>query len=275
MTTPSRKTVGKKATAQRSEPVRLLQRESLAVVELARPDRLNALDEELGEALVGMLSSVQSGRTAKALLICAEGAHFMAGGDLKVFAQDFDSAPDSAARVITLLNRAVGLIREMQIPVICAVQGAVAGGGLSLALACDMILASEDVRLVPAYARIASSPDGGMSWSLTQALGPRRALQWLLLGDPLGAAEALQWQLVDRIVPQELLREQAEVLAQRIAVGPREAHARIKRLVYAAPLRSYNAQLEKERFSFVAGAESEDFREGVESFLARRPPRFK
>lgn len=255
--------------------LRLSHQGDIALLEFTRPERLNALDETLGAALVDALASVQGLRQAKALLICAEGANFMAGGDLKAFANDFPAAPATAARVIERLNRAVALIRDLPIPVICALQGAVAGGGLSIALACDLVLASEDARLVPAYARIASSPDGGMSWSLAQALGPRRALQWLLLGDPLTAQEALHWGLVDRVLSPEALRDDALRLAQRLARGPREAHARIKRLVYAAPLRSFSTQRDKERLAFVAGADSDDFREGISSFLERRTPQFK
>ena len=162
----------------------------------------------------------------------------------------------------------------MKPPVICGVQGAVAGGGLGLALACDLVIAAADATFVPAYTRLGTSPDGGTTWSITRLIGQRHALEWIMLGEQMDAAEAVDIGLINQVVPDNMLAQEVRALAQRIAAGPAFAFASVKRLVYQATRASFDEQLEAERAAFVAAAGTKDFREGVAAFFERRPAKF-
>jgi 2-(1,2-epoxy-1,2-dihydrophenyl)acetyl-CoA isomerase len=257
-----------------SELVRLAVTAGIASIRLNRPDRLNALDAALAHALLEALARVDAEPSVRVVTLTAEGRAFMAGGDISVFHDAPDDAAAEAAKLIALFHQIVRLIRRMKPTVIAGLQGAVAGGGLSLALACDLVIAAGNAALVPAYTRIGTSPDGGMTWSVTQLIGQRRALEWLTLGDPLGAAEAAALGLINRVVPTDTLQDEVMALAQRIANGPPLAFASVKRLVHQAATNSFDEQLEAERESFIAAARTRDFREGVAAFFARREPKF-
>jgi 2-(1,2-epoxy-1,2-dihydrophenyl)acetyl-CoA isomerase len=162
----------------------------------------------------------------------------------------------------------------MPAPVLAGVQGAVAGGGLGLALACDLVVSASDATFVPAYTRIGTSPDGGTTWSITRLIGHRRAMEWIMLGDPMSAEEARAIGLINRVVPADRLAAEVDALARRIADGPAVAVTSVKRLVHQAAMVPLDVQLENERDSFVAAARTADFREGIAAFFERRPPKF-
>lgn len=246
----------------------------VARITLNRPERLNALDEEMGHALVESLVALERDATVKAVLLAGAGRSFMAGGDLTLFQRAGKDAPIAASRLIALFHQAIRSLRRLKPPVIAAVHGSVAGGGLGLAMACDLVIASADARFVPAYTCIGTSPDGGTTWSITRLLGPRRAMEWLLLGDPLGAEAAERLGLVNRVVAPDRLQAEADTLAQRIASGPAHAFASVKRLVHQAAQGPFDLQLEAEREGFFGAAGTADFREGITAFFERRDPRF-
>jgi 2-(1,2-epoxy-1,2-dihydrophenyl)acetyl-CoA isomerase len=257
-----------------TELVRLAVASGIATIRLNRPDRLNALDAALAEALLDALTRVDTDASVKAVTLTGEGRAFMAGGDISLFHKAGEKAADEAARLIPLFHQIVRLIRHMTPPVIAGTQGAVAGGGLGLALACDLVIAADNASFVPAYTRLGTSPDGGTTWSITQLIGPRRAMEWLMLGDPLGAAEAAALGLINRVVTADKLDAEVGALAQRIAKGPTLAFASVKRLVHQVATGSFDEQLEAERERFLAAARTKDFREGVTAFFERREPEF-
>jgi 2-(1,2-epoxy-1,2-dihydrophenyl)acetyl-CoA isomerase len=257
-----------------SELVRFAITADVADIRLNRPDRLNALDFSLAQALLGALARVDADPSVKVVTLTGEGRAFMAGGDISVFHKAGENAAEEAAELIALFHQIVRLIRHMKPPVIAGVQGAVAGGGLGLALACDVVIAAENASFVPAYTRIGTSPDGGTTWSITQLIGQRRALAWLTLGDAMNAAEAAALGLINRVVPTNRLPDEVAALAQRIAKGPALAFASVKRLVYQAGTSSFDEQLEAEREGFLAAARTKDFREGIAAFFERREPQF-
>jgi 2-(1,2-epoxy-1,2-dihydrophenyl)acetyl-CoA isomerase len=258
-----------------SEPlVRVEIAGGIADVRLNRPDRLNALDFPMAEALVAAITRVERDTSVKVVTLTGEGRAFMAGGDVGVFHRAGENAPQEIARLIELFHQIVRGIRRMKPPVICGVQGAVAGGGLGLALACDLVIAAADATFVPAYTRLGTSPDGGTTWSITRLIGQRHALEWIMLGEQMDAAEAVDIGLINQVVPDNMLAEEVNALAQRIAAGPAFAFASVKRLVYQATGASFDEQLEAERAAFVAAAGTKDFREGVAAFFERRPPKF-
>jgi 2-(1,2-epoxy-1,2-dihydrophenyl)acetyl-CoA isomerase len=258
-----------------SEPlVRVEIAGGIANLRLNRPDRLNALDFPMAEALVAAVTQVEHDTSVKVVTLTGEGRAFMAGGDVSVFHKAGDSAPQEIARLIELFHQIVRCIRRMKPPVICGVQGAVAGGGLGLALACDIVIAADNASFVPAYTRLGTSPDGGTTWSITRLIGQRHALEWIMLGDPINAEGAAEIGLINRVVATERLTEEVNALAQHITAGPAFAFASVKRLVYQATGASFDEQLEAERDAFVAAAGTKDFREGVAAFFERRPAKF-
>jgi len=257
-----------------TELVRLAIASGVANVRLNRPDRLNALDFALAEALLDALTRVDADPSVKAVTLTGEGRAFMAGGDIAIFHKAGEKAWEEATRLIALFHQIVRLIRRMKPPVIVGVQGAVAGGGLGLALACDLVVAADNATFVPAYLRIGTSPDGGTTWSITQLIGQRRALEWLLSGDTLWAAEAAALGLINRVVPTGKLDDEVAALARRVAAGPALASASAKRLVHQARTNSFDEQLEAEREGFLAAARTKDFREGIAAFFERREPMF-
>ena len=247
---------------------------AVATLRFDRPGRLNTIDDALAEELLAGLRAVADDPAVRVVLISGAGRSFMAGAGLAVFAEDMAGAPATAGRLIGLIHESLRLIRGMAKPVVAAVQGPVAGGGLGLALACDLVLAAEDAVFVSAYTRIGTSPDAGTTWSLTHLLGRRRALQMMWLNDRVDAATALAWGLVNAVVPGDGLDAAAGALTQRLAAGAPEAMAAVKRLVEVAAGSGFEAQLERERASFMERAGSAEFQEGVGAFLERREPRF-
>jgi 2-(1,2-epoxy-1,2-dihydrophenyl)acetyl-CoA isomerase len=256
------------------QSVLLATADGIARITLNRPAQLNALDHNLAAALLEALQGVEHDAQVKVVIISGAGRSFMAGGDLNVFHAAGERAPEAASRLIAQFHQIIRAISRMPPIVIAAVHGAVAGGGLGLALACDLVVAAADATFVPAYLRIGTSPDGGTTWSVTNLIGPRRALEWMMLGEPMNAETAVSLGLINRVVASGALSAEADTLAQRIANGPAAAQAALKRLVHQATAAALDLQLEAERASFVAAAATSDFREGIGAFFARRPPKF-
>jgi len=257
-----------------TEWVKLTITSGIANVRLNRPERLNALDFALAEALLAALVRADADPSVTAVTLTGEGRAFMAGGDISIFHKAGEKAWEEATRLIALFHQIVRLIRRIKPPVIAGVQGAVAGGGLGLALACDLVIAADNATLVPAYTRLGTSPDGGTTWSITRLIGQRRALEWLLVGDTLSATEAAALGLINRVVAAGTLEDEVAALAQRIAKGPLLAFASVKKLVHEAPTHSFDEQLEAERAGFLAASRTRDFREGIAAFFERREPVF-
>lgn len=248
--------------------------DGIAQVTLNRPERLNALDDALGRDLAKVFDRLGRDPALRVVTLTGAGRAFMAGGDVARFNAAGDRAPEVVGALIGLFHRIVRDIRAMDAVVIAGVHGAIAGGGVGLALACDFVIAAADATFVPAYTKLGTNPDGGTTSSVTRLLGPRRALEWLMLGDAMNAREAERLGLVNRVVANDRLAAEVEALAKRIASGPRQAHASLKRLINQAPNTSFDAQLDAEREGFVKAAATRDFREGVTAFLKRRPPQF-
>lgn len=247
---------------------------AVATITMNRPAQLNALNRDLAFALRDAVKRAAEDETIRAVRIKGEGRAFMAGGDVGMFAENFDAAPETIGHLIEAFHGIVTTIRTMPKPVIAVLQGAVAGGGLGLALACDVAIAADNVVMISAYTKLGTSPDGGTTWSVTHALGARRAIEFIMLNDPLDAKGALALGFVNRVVPLADLETESMAYALRFVAGSKGANAAVKRLVHAAAEGQFASQLALERASFIERAGTADFREGVTAFIEKRPTRF-
>jgi enoyl-CoA hydratase/carnithine racemase len=248
-----------------------------AVFELAlsNPGMRNALSPEIYAGGRRALEDAHADPSVRAILLFGEGDFFCAGGDLNRLKANRERDPDLQRASIDGLHAWVEAIRNCPKPVVAAVQGAAAGAGFSVALACDLIVAAADARFVMSYARVGLSPDGGAVRSLAAALAPQQVFAACALAQPLSAQALHQAGLVHLVSePQDVLA-QARVLCGQLADGPTCVYGRIKRLLSDANRRSLTEHLALERDAFVESLFSDEAGEGIDAFLAKRPARFK
>lgn len=250
----------------------------VATLTLNRPDALNVLDFAMIDALVAHTAALAADDSLRVVVLRGAGRHFMAGGDIRLFAAELGRSPAERRsmfqRMVERLHAAVESLHRMPHPVVGRVHGAVAGFGLSLLNACDLVVAADDTYFASAYRQIGLSPDGGGSWSLPRVVGTRKAMEILLLGERFGAADALALGIVNRIVPAAELDAATGGIVRSLAVGPVVALRRTKRLVREAMGRTLSEQLQAEALSFGECAGTADFAEGITAFLAKRTPQF-
>jgi enoyl-CoA hydratase/carnithine racemase len=246
---------------------------------LDRPDQLNAMSPEMiGElALVSSWLADRSG--LRALVITGAGRAFSAGGDVTTFERGLDSdeidLPSEVRRGADVLHQAIVDFKRIPFPVVAAVNGPAAGAGFSLALMCDVRIASEDAFFAVAYGRIGASPDGGMTYFLPRVIGPARAAE-LMLNDPnLTAAQALEQGLVSRVVPAGELRDAAFEKATKLAAKSPHYVRMVKRLVWQSLDNGLADHLQLERHGIADSMATEDLRNGVRAFLADEQPSFE
>lgn len=251
---------------------------AVARIVLNVPEALNAIGPDMARDFSRLAAEVGEDAEVRCVVVTGAGPHFMAGGDIRCFAEWLDlPAAERDARLgalITDVSDAVTSLRTMAKPVIGAVRGAVAGFGFSLLCACDVVVASETTNCKLAYCQIAASPDGGGSHTLPRLVGVRKAMEIALLDERIDAARALELGLVSKVVADAALEEEALTLAQRLAGQATGAFGRTKRLFNASFENDLAKQLDAERSAFLAGAASQDFAEAVAAFLGRRKPQF-
>jgi 2-(1,2-epoxy-1,2-dihydrophenyl)acetyl-CoA isomerase len=251
---------------------------TVATLTLNRPDALNTLDFALMDALVAAAADVAADDALRVVVLRGAGRHFMAGGDLRTFAGELAKPPAQRnadfRKMIGRLHSAIEHFHRMPHPVVGQVHGAVAGFGLSLMNACDLVIAAEDTYFASAYRNIALTPDGGGSWSLPRIVGMRRAMEILLLGERFDAQRALEFGLVNRVVAAAELEGAVAQMVKELATGPVMAIRNAKRLLRESPGRTLSEQLDAEAVSFGACAGTDDFVEGITAFLEKRPARF-
>jgi 2-(1,2-epoxy-1,2-dihydrophenyl)acetyl-CoA isomerase len=261
------------------EPVLLRIDGPIARLTLNRPQVMNALDRAMAERLAAAVTQIAGDRAIRVVVVSGAGDGFMAGGDIGLFKETLAVAP-AERRVIfqSLVDTAHAAIlglRRLPVPVIASIHGPVAGFGMSLLMACDLAVAADSAIFTLAYSLIGLSPDGGSTYFLPRHVGSKKAMEIALLGDRFDAATALRLGLVNDVVAAAELAARVTALAERLARGPGQAYAATKRLLDQSALNSIEAQLDAEKESLVRSTTTADFTEGVEAFLARRPPRFR
>ena len=250
--------------------------ERVARVTLNRPDARNALSMELKQALVQTLAALASDDSVGCVLLTGTGSAFCAGGDTKVMAQSGTPASmEDRQRQLRWEHRVPSLLHEMPKPVVCALSGAAAGAGFSLALACDVRIAAESAFLLTSFARLGLSGDYGGSWFLTNLVGPARAREIYFDSERIPAARCLELGLVNRVVPDDELAAASFELAARYAAGPPIALAYMKANLNRALRGDLQSCLDAEADRMVRGAMTEDYREAVAAFAEKRPPVFR
>ncbi|MCB1738869.1 MAG: 2-(1,2-epoxy-1,2-dihydrophenyl)acetyl-CoA isomerase [Gammaproteobacteria bacterium] len=259
--------------------------QSVATLCLNRPEALNSftatMHAEVREALQRLREAVGDGRSTPAircLLLTGRGRGFCAGQDLKdpaVAPAADGTMPDIADTIEQNYNPLIRALMELPVPVICAVNGVAAGAGVSIALACDLVLAARSASFIQAFCHIGLLPDSGGTWNLPRAVGMARAKGLAMLGEKLSAEQAEQWGLIWRCVDDDALMTEAERLARHLASQPTLALARIKQALNQSMHNDLHSQLALERDYMSELSRSHDYREGVEAFTAKRKPVFK
>jgi len=245
-------------------------------VTLNRPEKLNAFNEEMHLALRVQIERAQDDKKVRTVLLTGAGRGFCAGQDLG----DRDPrkggpAPDLGQTLDRFYNPTLRLIRALEKPVVCAVNGVAAGAGANIALACDIVLAARSAKFIQAFSKIGLIPDAGGSWSLARILGEPRAKALALTAEPLDADTAAAWGLIWKALPDADLMAEAGALAARLAAGPTLGLGLTKRLIQSAATNSLDVQLDMERDLQRQAGQSADYAEGVTAFLEKRKPEFR
>ena len=250
--------------------------QGVATLTLNRPEQLNSFNAQMHKEVREALKQVRQNPEVRCLLITGSGRGFCAGQDLG----DRNGAPGAAApdlgeSIEKNYNPLIRALRDLPMPVICAVNGVAAGAGANIALACDITLAAKSASFIQAFCKIGLVPDSGGTWTLPRAVGMARAKALALLGDRLSAEQAEQWGMIWRCVDDAALQDEALKLARQLATQPTYGLALIKRALNASASNSFDEQLDLERDLQRLAGRSEDYREGVAAFMAKRTPEFK
>jgi 2-(1,2-epoxy-1,2-dihydrophenyl)acetyl-CoA isomerase len=247
----------------------------VATICLNRPAARNAIDLRVAEETLVVARRIAADPSVRAVLICGTGPALTVGGDIDYFLQ---SAPEDFgalfARMTTPFHEAFRVLSRIDAPIVTAAHGAVAGGGLGYVYAADLVLAAEGTRFVTAFAALGVSGDGGGTWHLPRLIGPRRAAQAYLRNTPIEAAEALEWGLINEIVPADELRDRATALATELANGPTRGFGRMRALLRDSWSNDLSTQLMAETEAIAATGATSDAANAIAEFAAKRKPHF-
>jgi 2-(1,2-epoxy-1,2-dihydrophenyl)acetyl-CoA isomerase len=264
--------------AHEYDTVNLLRRGGAAKIELNRPDRLNAWNRQFGYDLLAAVQSVADDQDVRAVMITGAGRAFSSGADLKEMGSQDDLTPEGHPDVRTTLTERyhpiITGIRQMPKPVLAAVNGPAVGIGCSLALACDLIVASESAYLLLAFVNIGLVPDGGSSLFVPARAGKTRAFEMAMLGERVSAPTAVDWGLINRVYHDGRFVEESEAMLTKLAEGPTRSYAGSKRQLNNRIYWGMDEQLELEADIQQEMAASGDFVEGVTAFVEKRPAKF-
>lgn len=249
-------------------------KDNIATISFNRPNAMNCYDKTMADELEALTDQVRLDNSIRAVLLNGTGPLFMAGGDIVFFNRSLDTMPAGVRNIVRTLNASIINLMTMPKPVLASVHGSVAGVGISIMLACDLVIAAENTKFTTAYSGIGISPDGGATFSLPRVVGSKKAMEWLLLAEIFDATTALQHGLINWIVTPEKLSEETQRLLNRLAHGPTRSYACIKRLMNDTWQNDLETQLELEGEAFEKCSVTTDFKTGVTGFLKKSKPEF-
>jgi 2-(1,2-epoxy-1,2-dihydrophenyl)acetyl-CoA isomerase len=260
------------------EKIKVARDDTVAIISFADPATMNAAGVDTAAELLHAFRDANHGPgKARAIVLTGEGRGFCSGANLSGSPGggnlDVDGKPDAGAALETVYNPLVTFIREMPTPLVTAVNGAAAGVGCSIALLGDLIVAAESAYFLQAFRRIGLVPDGGSTYLLPRMIGRARAMEMMLLGERVGARQALEWGLINRVAADADLLSEAMKLARALASGPASLGLS-RQLVWASLESDWAGQLHRERLAQREAGKSLDFVEGVSAFLQKRPAAF-
>lgn len=258
-----------------TSPVEYTRVGGVARITLNRPEVLNSFNREMGQDLIGVLTELRRDDQIRAVLLTGAGRAFCAGQDLAEFRPEAGKdLPDLGLVVEQCYNPIVRLLRTTEKPFVCAVNGVAAGAGASLALACDIVLASERASFIQSFCKVGLIPDSGGTFFLPRLVGFARASALALLGDKVSAAEAVEIGLIYKVYSEQELMPAAEELAQKLATQPTRGLGLIKRALNASLSNDLHSQLHLELELQRKAGSTADYAEGVAAFFEKRDPRF-
>ena len=250
--------------------------DGLAVLTINRPDARNAINEAMTNELLEIAVGLRQRTDLRALLVRAAGPAFTVGGDLGVFAgTDPATLPGLLHSMAGKYHRALTILANLDIPVVAAVHGAVAGGGLGLMNVADIVIAADDCKFAVAFGRLGLSGDGGASWFLPRLIGLRRTAQLYLQDAPFSAAEALEWGLLTMVVAPDQLETIATETARRLSSGPTIGLGEILQLLRRSADESLESQFDLERDALARTSGTADGYAAIRSFVEKTQPLFE
>jgi 2-(1,2-epoxy-1,2-dihydrophenyl)acetyl-CoA isomerase len=249
--------------------------DAVATVCLNRPDVRNAIDMQMAEETLEVARRIAADDSIRAVLICGNGPALTVGGDIDYFlARSGERFGALFAQMTTPFHEAFRVLSRVEAPIVTAAHGAVAGGGLGYVYAADLVIAAEDTKFVTAFAALGLSGDGGGTWHLPRLIGPRRAAEAYLRNRPIDAPEALQWGLINEIVPADKLRSRAEAVARELADGPTRGFARMRALLRDSWRNDLSTQLQAETEAIRHAGDTADAARAIADFAAKRRTEF-
>ncbi len=263
-----------KKTLEKYESIRLEHSESIARITLNRPEAANALNDVMARELAAAAIYCDTDASIKAVILTGTGKFFSAGGDLKAMNAQPEGAGKYVKKVADDVHRAISTFARMDAPLIVAVNGTAAGGGFSLSMCGDLVIAGASAAFTMAYTGAGLSPDGSSSYYLPRLVGLRKTQELMYTNRTLSAQEALDWGLLHYMVPDACLMDKAEELASNFAYGAKKSNATVKKLMLSTFASGLDAQMEMEGRLISECVESIDGKEGLAAFAAKRPPRF-
>lgn len=248
--------------------------ESIARLAFSRPQHMNTFNDVMARELVDVTEKIKSDSTIRAVLLHGSGHLFMAGGDISFFFNQQDHMPGCVMDIVKQLKTSIMNLMYMPKPVLASVHGSVAGVGMSLMMACDMVLAAEDTKFNLAYSGIGLSPDGGASYHLPRIVGVKKAMELLMFSEVFDAHKALFLGLINWVTPQSSLELETEKVLRRLSQGPTQSYAHIKKLIHQSWETPLETHLLNEGESFANCTSTQDFKTGIQAFLKKQKPEF-